>query len=73
MTFQSIGCYGDLGNSRTLQNGSQIASSMTVEMCVDFASQGGWQYAGVENGEYVAPFPCPLVFFVSFIPLFLFI
>ncbi|KAH8821903.1 peptidase S8/S53 domain-containing protein, partial [Xylogone sp. PMI_703] len=50
-TFNSIGCYGDLGNSRTLRNGSSSSSDMTVEKCVQFAISGGWQYAGVENGN----------------------
>ncbi|KAH8807745.1 hypothetical protein F5884DRAFT_900089 [Xylogone sp. PMI_703] len=50
-TFNSIGCYGDLGNSRTLRNGSLISDDMSVEECIQFGISGGWQYAGVENGN----------------------
>ncbi|OIW32658.1 subtilisin-like protein [Coniochaeta ligniaria NRRL 30616] len=45
------GCYGDLGNSRTLRNTTTVGSDMSVETCTDFCYSGGWQYAGVENGN----------------------
>jgi hypothetical protein len=47
-TFNSIGCWTDSINARTLTGGSSTANDMTVEKCVTLAA--GFKYAGVEYG-----------------------
>jgi hypothetical protein len=56
-TFSNIGCFFDTTVARVLVANSSInltpGTGMTVEECIGFAQQGGFQFGGVEFGGYV--------------------
>jgi hypothetical protein len=49
--FTLQGCFPDDPSNRVLPNGTLVANNMTAEVCVKFASDNVWQFAGVENGD----------------------
>ncbi|KAH8812238.1 WSC domain-containing protein [Xylogone sp. PMI_703] len=52
-SFSNIGCFVDLIDARVLVAGSSVdhsSTGMTVGKCISFASDGGFQFAGVEFG-----------------------
>lgn len=43
-------CVFDSPDARVLVDGSSSQADMTVEKCMDLASDEGWRFAGVEFG-----------------------
>lgn len=47
--FKLKGCFTDSSNDRTLKNGTNEDSRMTVEKCAE--SGQDWRYVGVASGR----------------------